>query len=132
MKSRKNPDCVKLKFIKVMKRKIFMACAALVVSATAVVGVKAYNYYSMPELMRANLEALTQDEDDDLQKGYKMARVTKEIKITSNVSAGVELNGKKITIADIEAGFYRAEISCCVSAVLPWKECPFNKQNKDC
>lgn len=35
-----------------------MACATLVVSAAAVVGVKSYNYYSMPELMRANLEAL--------------------------------------------------------------------------
>ena len=45
-----------------MKKKIFMACAALVVSAAAVVGVKAYNYYSMPELMRANLEALSQSE----------------------------------------------------------------------
>ena len=39
-----------------------MACAALVVSAAAVVGVKAYNYYSMPELMRANLEALSKSE----------------------------------------------------------------------
>ncbi len=45
-----------------MKKKIFLACAALVVSAAAVVGVKAYNYYSMPELMRANLEALSQGE----------------------------------------------------------------------
>lgn len=45
-----------------MKKKIFMVCAALVVSAAAVVGVKAYNYYSMPELMRANLEALSQGE----------------------------------------------------------------------
>ena len=35
---------------------------ALVVSAAAVVGVKAYNYYSMPELMRANLDALTEEE----------------------------------------------------------------------
>lgn len=48
MDSRENPDLIKLKFINVMKRKIFMACAALVVSAAAVVGVKAYNYYSMP------------------------------------------------------------------------------------
>ena len=47
-----------------MKRKLFMACTALVVSAAAVVGVKAYNYYSMPELMRANLEALSNDEVD--------------------------------------------------------------------
>ena len=45
-----------------MKKQIFLACAALVVSAAAVVGVKAYNYYSMPELMRANLEALSQGE----------------------------------------------------------------------
>ena len=29
-----------------------MACAALIVSAAAVLGVKAYNYYSMPELMQ--------------------------------------------------------------------------------
>ena len=47
-----------------MKKKIFMVCAALVVSAATVVGVKTYNYYSMPPLMRANLEALTQDEND--------------------------------------------------------------------
>ena len=45
-----------------MRRKIFFACVALVVSAAAVVGVKAYNYYSMPALMRANLEALADEE----------------------------------------------------------------------
>ena len=39
-----------------------LAVATLVVSAAAVVGVKVYTYYSMPELMRANLEALTQKE----------------------------------------------------------------------
>lgn len=31
-----------------MKGKIFMMCAALIVSAAAVVGVKAYNYCSLP------------------------------------------------------------------------------------
>ena len=62
MDSRENPDLIKLKLIKVMRRKIFFACVALVVSAAAVVGVKAYNYYSMPELMKANLEALSQSE----------------------------------------------------------------------
>ena len=46
-----------------MKKTVFMVCATLVVSAAAVVGVKVYNYYSMPELMRANLEALSNDED---------------------------------------------------------------------
>ena len=47
-----------------MKKYFFMAMATLVVSAAAVVGVKAYNYYSMPELMRANLEALSQDDEN--------------------------------------------------------------------
>ena len=41
-----------------------MTIATLVVSAVAVVAVRAYKYYSMPELMRANLEALTQNEND--------------------------------------------------------------------
>ena len=41
-----------------MKKYFLMAVATLVVSAAAVVGVKSYNYYSMPELMRANLGAL--------------------------------------------------------------------------
>ena len=46
-----------------MKKAVFMVCATLVVSATAIVGVKVYNYYSMPELMKANLEALTSSEN---------------------------------------------------------------------
>ena len=46
-----------------MKINFFMAMATLVVSAAAVVGVKAYNYYSMPELMKTNLEALSTDEN---------------------------------------------------------------------
>ena len=40
-----------------MKRKIFMVCAALVVSAAAVVGVKAYSS-STYSLLDANLEAI--------------------------------------------------------------------------
>ena len=54
-----------------MKRKLFIACTALIVSAAAVVGVKAYNYYSMPALMRANLDALSQGElPKSTLKGY--------------------------------------------------------------
>jgi hypothetical protein len=45
-----------------MKKYVIMAIATLVVSAATVVAVKAYQYYSMPPLMRANLEALTQNE----------------------------------------------------------------------
>ena len=47
-----------------MKKYFFMAMATLVVSAAAVVGVKAYNYYSLSPLMKANLEALTNGEID--------------------------------------------------------------------
>ena len=42
-----------------MKRKIFMACATLVVSAAAVVGVKAYNHSQLSDLALANIEALS-------------------------------------------------------------------------
>lgn len=55
------------KNIKFMKKYFFMAVATLVVSATAIVGVKAYNHYSMPELMKANLEALTQNDVNTTQ-----------------------------------------------------------------
>ena len=44
-----------------MKRKIFMACTALVVSAAAVVGAKAYSS-STYSLLDANLEAIANGE----------------------------------------------------------------------
>ena len=55
------------KNIKFMKKKIFMGCAALVMSATTIVGIKAYHYYAMPPLLRANLEALTERETGDVE-----------------------------------------------------------------
>ena len=50
-----------------MKKYFFMAFATLAVSTAAVVGGKAYNYYSMTELMRANLEALTERETGEVE-----------------------------------------------------------------
>ena len=50
-----------------MKKSIVCAVATLVVSAAAVVGGKAYHYYSMPPLLRANLEALTERETGDVE-----------------------------------------------------------------
>lgn len=44
-----------------MKRKFFMACATLIVSAAAVVGVKAYSS-STYSLLDANLEAIANGE----------------------------------------------------------------------
>lgn len=53
-----------------MKKYIIMAIATLAVSAATVVAVKAYQYYPMPPLMRANLETLTQYENDIIITTY--------------------------------------------------------------
>ncbi len=45
-----------------MKKKFFMACTALVMSAAAMVGVKAYNRSQMSDLALANIEALSRGE----------------------------------------------------------------------
>ena len=52
-----------------MKRKIFIACAALVVSAAAVVGVKAYSS-STYSLLDANLEAIARNEGANIEFLY--------------------------------------------------------------
>ena len=52
-----------------MKKKIFLACTALVVSAAAVVGVKAYSS-STYSLLDANLEAIAQNESANLRFSY--------------------------------------------------------------
>ena len=51
-----------------------MAIATLVVSAAAVVGVKAYNYYSLSPLMKANLEALSVTEFNGVPVYQTMAK----------------------------------------------------------
>lgn len=45
-----------------MKKTIILACAALVMSAAAVMGYKTYNESKQLTLMEANIEALTQAE----------------------------------------------------------------------
>ena len=47
-----------------MKKYFFMAMATLVVSATAVAGVKSYHYSQMSDLALANIEALSSRESD--------------------------------------------------------------------
>ena len=78
-------NCVRQKEfqnIKFMKRKIFMACATLIVSAAAVVGVKAYNHSQMSELALANIEALTRSEsplNHLCMKKYQLAAIFDDI-----------------------------------------------------
>ena len=95
---------IKLKFIKIMKRKIFMVCAALVVSAAAVVGVKAYNYYSMPELMRANLEALSDDEIKDSDVVWHVSTFDCELVIGFGIDATLVSKKFGIPLAELFAG----------------------------
>ena len=95
------------KNIKFMKQYFFMAVATLVVSATAIVGVKAYNHYSMPELMKANLEALTQNDVNG--PFYKIAKyeLSSRAKITKvgtnmNTNIGIE-KGDILSLGDLNA-----------------------------
>ena len=52
-----------------MKQYFFMAIATLVVSAAAVVGVKAYNYSQLSDLALANIEALSDDKENKEKDG---------------------------------------------------------------
>ena len=59
-----------------------MACATLIVSAAAVVGVKAYNHSQMSELALANIEALTRSEsplNHLCMKKYQLAAIFDDI-----------------------------------------------------
>ena len=78
-----------------MKKYFFMAMATLVVSIATVVGVKAYNYYSMPELMKANLETLEDPE-------YNFPICTKchsggEGTEACSINGGIEIVGVGVT-----------------------------------
>ena len=77
-----------------MKKYFFMAVATLVVSVAAVVGGKAYHYYSMPELMRANLEALSDDEIKDSDVVWHIRTFDCELVIGFGIDA--KLVSKKI------------------------------------
>lgn len=58
-----------------MKKTIILACAALVMSAAAVMGYKTYNESKQLTLMDANIEALTQNEWEGWAKGFHMTTV---------------------------------------------------------
>ena len=107
-----------------MKRKIFLACAALVVSAAAVVGVNAYNYYSMPELMRANLEALSQGENQTHISNFK----------SGNVWVLTHLNGRVEVSYEAPSWIFigvKEKYRCCINGV-DMDACNFSKEDSQC
>ena len=113
-----------------MKKYFFMAVATLVVSAAAVVGAKAYNYYSMPELMKANLEALSQIESSpyDVPDHY-LDYEQKTADVTVSGTHQIVLEGK---IFDLKMATPGAQIrvSYLLGHCLNEQEkatCPFNK-----
>ena len=75
---------------------VFAAAATLVVSAAAVVGVKVYNYYSMPELMKANLEALSQDGENPTPTGFCYIALPNGIQLESLSFCNTNTNNSAI------------------------------------
>lgn len=50
-----------------MKKYLFLLVVSLVVSLSMIIGIRVYDYHLMSPLMRANLEALTDMEDESPQ-----------------------------------------------------------------
>lgn len=110
-------------------KKVLCATAVIVMSVTAIVTSNSND--RLDSLIESNIEALAQDETSSGKWFNKMERVPYEVKITSNVSVGMTIDGHTITLGDIEAGYYCKYISCCTSTLLPLK-CDYSEQNKDC
>ena len=96
-----------------------MACAALVVSAAAVVGVKAYQYFSIPSLLRANLEALSNPENDDFTEKYVSRTLY------------YKFGSKPVTYPSGDQEGY-AHIHCCVYTGSIMDGCKFSNEDQLC
>ena len=101
-----------------------MACTALVVSAAAVLGVNAYNYYSMPELMRANLEALSESENQYHIPNFKSGNVWVLTHLNGRVEVSYEAPSWTF-IGDEE------KYKCCVNGT-DMDACDFSKEDSQC
>ena len=108
-----------------MKKYFFVAIATFVVSAAAVVGVKAYNYYSLSPLMKANLEALCKDgENSQLIRNFKSAQVW----ILTKLSGNIEISYTAPGLACM--GTYE-NIVCCVTGT-DMDGCKFSNEDQLC
>lgn len=105
-----------------MKKKIFLACAALVVSAAAVVGVKAYNYSQKYDFVLANIEALSKGETSNNINGMLLMGIW--------YKEGVQPTLKGPSPNDPMGwdGWIPAE--CCIAEVS--KECDMNSEESLC
>ena len=105
-----------------MKKKIFMACAALVVSAAAVVGVKAYCNPQMSDLSLANIEALSKGEASNNINGMLLMSIW--------YKEGVQptLNGPSPNDPMGWEGWISAK--CCIAEVS--EKCDMNSEQSNC
>ena len=82
-----------------MKKTIILACAALVMSAAAVMGYKVYQSSQITDLMKANIEALSRGEGG-LDTRY--TRLDQQCRIYVGVRGRIKLLGGTIIKADGE------------------------------
>ena len=101
-----------------------MACVALVVSAAAVVGVKAYNYYSMSPLMRANLEALSQGENQTHISNFKSG----DVRVLTHLNGRVEVSYEAPSLTFIGD---KEKYRCCINGA-DMDACNFSKEDSQC
>ena len=99
-----------------------MACAALVVSAAAVVGVKAYNYSQKYDLVLANIEALSKGETSNNINGMLM------MDIWYKEGVRPTLNGPDPYDPMGWEGWIPAK--CCIAEVS--KKCDMNSEESHC
>lgn len=102
-----------------MRKYFFVAIATLIMATVAVVSFKAYQYFSIPSLLRANLEALSNPENDDFTEKY----VSRTLYYKFGSKPVIDPSG------DLEGYAY---IHCCVYTGSTMDGCKFSYEDQLC
>lgn len=98
---------------------------ALVVSATTVTGYRMYQNSKMTDLMRANMEVLTQNESSNtLVRNFKSSDVWIVTSLTGQISI-------HFTDPGIVFGATKTRYKCCIQGT-DMDGCDFSKENTEC
>lgn len=109
-----------------MKKKItILCCVVLVASAAAVTGHRMYLNSQMSDLMRANLEVLTQTESSNtMVRNFKSSDVWIVTGLTGQIS--IHLTDPGFTF-----GGTKTRYKCCIQGT-DMDGCDFSKENAEC
>jgi len=107
-----------------MKKTIILACAALVMSAAAVIGYKVLNGQRMTNLMAANLEALARSEYSSLARNFKSGPIWVETNGYGNITL-------HYTNPGISFGSAISKYICCL-VCADMDGCDFSKEDDIC